>query len=65
MSLVYAMNKNNQTIYVYESIGYWDKEKQQARNKKVCIGKMVDNEFVPNKHYKMREELIHTPMVKI
>ncbi|NQT60801.1 MAG: IS1634 family transposase [Bacteroidetes bacterium] len=57
MSLVYAKNKKNQTIYVYESEGYWDKEKQQSRNKKTCIGKMVEGEFVPNKHYQMRQEL--------
>ena len=57
MSLVYARNKKNQTVYVYESIGYWDKEKKQARNKKVCIGKMIDDEFIPNKFYEMRDEL--------
>jgi hypothetical protein len=29
----------NGTIYVYESHSYWDKEKKQPRNKRVCIGK--------------------------
>lgn len=57
MSLVYVKNKKNQTTYVYESTGYWDTEKQQARNKRTCIGKLVENEFVPNKNYLMREEL--------
>lgn len=40
MSLVYAKNKRNGVTYVYESTGYWDKEKQQSRNKRVCIGKL-------------------------
>ncbi len=57
MSLVYVKNKNNNTIYVYESSSYWDKEKQQSRNTRVCIGKLVDNVFVPNKQYKMQQEL--------
>ncbi|NLD04683.1 MAG: hypothetical protein GX672_02135 [Synergistaceae bacterium] len=32
MSLVYLKNKQNGVTYVYESTGYWDKEKKQARN---------------------------------
>ncbi len=27
------------TTYVYRSIGYWDKQKQQARQKRICLGK--------------------------
>lgn len=57
MSLVYVKNKNNQTIYVYESTSYWDKDKQQSRNSRVCIGKLVDDVFIPNKQYKMQLEL--------
>lgn len=57
MSLVYVKNKKNQTTYVYESTAYWDKEKQQSRNTRVCIGKLVDNVFVPNKQYTMQQEL--------
>jgi hypothetical protein len=57
MSLVYVKNKRNQTTYVYESNAYWDKEKQQSRNSRVCIGKLVDNVFVPNKQYMMQQEL--------
>ena len=30
MSLVYVKNKNNGVTYVYESSGFWDKNKQQA-----------------------------------
>jgi len=57
VSLVYVKNKNNQTTYVYESTAYWDKEKQQSRNTRVCIGKLVNNVLVPNKQYKMHQEL--------
>jgi len=37
--------------YVYESSGYWDKEKQQARNNRKCIGKLdpVTGKLVPSK----------------
>jgi transposase len=27
------------TTYVYNTVGYWDKQKQQARQKRVCLGK--------------------------
>ncbi len=57
VSIVYVKNKKNQTTYVYESTAYWDKEKQQSRNTRVCIGKLVDNVFVPNKQYRMQQEL--------
>lgn len=42
---------------MYESTSYWDKEKQQSRNSRVCIGKMGDDVFVPNKQHRMRQEL--------
>ena len=32
MSLVYVKNKKNGVTYVYESSGFWDKNKQQARH---------------------------------
>ena len=45
------LNKKTGVTYVYESISYWNKEKKQARNKQVCIGKLdpVTLEFVPSK----------------
>ncbi|MHC1758105.1 MAG: IS1634 family transposase [Negativicutes bacterium] len=51
MSLVYLKNKKNGVTYVYESSGYWDKEKQQARNNRTCIGKLdpVTGKLVPSK----------------
>lgn len=30
--------KRNGKTYVYESIGYWDKEKQQSRHKRIYVG---------------------------
>ncbi len=51
MSLVYLKNKKNGVTYVYESIGHWDKDKQQSRSERVCIGKLdpVTGELIPNK----------------
>jgi transposase len=51
MSLVYLKNKKNGVTYVYESSGYWDKEKQQARNTRICIGKIdpVTGKIIPSK----------------
>lgn len=53
MSLVYLKNKKNGVTYVYESVGYWDKEKKQTRNHRKCIGKLDPNtsEFIPSKKY--------------
>ena len=41
MSRVLVKNKLNGVIYVYESVGYWDKQKKQARDKRECIGKLT------------------------
>ncbi|MHB1127088.1 MAG: IS1634 family transposase [Bacillota bacterium] len=53
MSLVYLKNKKNGITYVYESAGYWDKDKQQARNRRQCIGKLdsVTGEFISSKRF--------------
>ena len=40
MSIVYVKNKRNGVTYVYESTGHWDKEKQQSRSRRTCIGKL-------------------------
>ena len=51
MSLVYLKNKKNGVTYVYESTGYWDKDKKQARNKRKCLGKLdpVTGELISSK----------------
>ena len=40
MALVYQTNKKTGVVYVYESVSFWDKEKQQSRAKRRCIGKL-------------------------
>ena len=50
MSRVFVKNKLNGVIYIYESVGYWDKQKKQARNKRKCIGKLdpATGEIIPS-----------------
>ncbi|PHS37062.1 MAG: transposase [Sulfurovum sp.] len=57
MSIVRMKHKKSGVTYVYESTSYWDKEKGQARNTRVCIGKLdPDNgEILYNKRYKEQQ----------
>lgn len=59
MSLVKVTNKTNGVTYVYESTSYWDKEKKQPRNKRICVGKLdpETSEVIYNKRYRERQEL--------
>jgi transposase len=59
MTIVNVKNKKNGVTYVYESVGYWDKEKQQARSKRKCIGKLNDEtgEIIYSKSYLESKEL--------
>jgi len=41
--IVYQVNKKTGIKYAYESVSYWDKEKQQPRSKRKYIGR-VDEE---------------------
>ena len=57
-SIVHLKNKKTGAVYVYESEGYWDKEKRQARNRRICIGK-IDPEtggIIPSKRMLEMEE---------
>lgn len=49
MSIVKVYNKKMDVTYVYESESYWDKEKQQPRNRRKLIGKLdpATGEIVP------------------
>lgn len=60
MSLVHYRNNKNNTTYVYESTGYWDKEKQQSRNKRICIGKLnpETGEIIYNKRYLEKQQAV-------
>ena len=40
MAIIKKYNKTNHTTYVYNSVSYWDKEKQQPRSKRKLIGKI-------------------------
>ncbi|KKS22146.1 MAG: Transposase IS4 family protein, partial [candidate division WWE3 bacterium GW2011_GWA1_41_8] len=48
---VHHLNKKTGVSYVYESVSYWDKEKQQSRSKQVCIGKIdpVTGDLIPSR----------------
>ena len=39
-AIVYQINKKTGVTYVYESTSFWDKEKQQSRAKRRCIGRI-------------------------
>ena len=49
MAIIKKYNKANHTTYVYNSVSYWDKEKQQPRSKRKLIGKIdpETGEIVP------------------
>ena len=49
--IVYQTNHKTGVKYAYESISYWDKEKQQPRSKRKYIGKVdpVTNEIIRKK----------------
>jgi transposase len=47
----------NGTEYVYEYDSKWDGEKQYTSHNRNYIGKMVNGVFVPNKKYKLQQEL--------
>jgi len=50
-SIVFYKNKKSGITYAYESTPYWDKEKQQGRSKRRCIGHVdsTTGEIVPNR----------------
>ena len=48
---VYQTNKQTGITYAYESVSYWDKEKQQSRAKRTCIGRVdpETKEIIPTR----------------
>jgi hypothetical protein len=62
---VHQLNKTTGITYVYESVSYWDKKKKQARNKKVCIGKLspVDGVFIASKRLQPEQAAARDPIV--
>jgi transposase len=58
------INKATGVTYVYESVSYWDKEKKQARNKKVCIGRLDPNgTFIPSARLMPEQAAVRDPIV--
>ena len=59
--------KNNKTgiTYVYEAVSFWDKEKNQARNKQICIGKLdpQTGDLIPSKRFVSQKEFLSDPTV--
>jgi len=59
-SIVYQKDKRSGLTYAYESIAYWDKEKQQSRAKRTLIGRLdpKTGEIVPTdgRRRKKKEE---------
>ena len=55
------MSRGTQEIngvkYVYEYDSTWNSDKKYGTHKRNYIGKMVDGVFVPNKKYKLQQEL--------
>lgn len=49
-AIVYQKNKTTGITYVYESTSFWDKDKQQSRAKRKCIGKLdpISGKLLPN-----------------
>ena len=50
-AIVYQTNYQTGITYAYESISYWDKEKQQSRAKRRCIGRVdpKTKEIIPTR----------------
>ncbi len=51
MAIITQTDKRSGITYAYETTYYWDKEKQQSRSKRVCIGKVdpVTGEIIPTR----------------
>ena len=62
-SHVNHVNKKTGVTYVYESVSYWNKEKKQARNKQVCIGKLdaVSGKLIPSKRLAPEQAALRDP----
>ena len=59
------VNKRTGVTYVYESVSYWDQEKKQPRNKRVCIGKLdpESGKFIPSKRLAPEQSAVRDPVV--
>lgn len=51
MAIIKQTDKRSGITYAYETTYHWDKEKQQSRSKRICIGKVdpVSGEIIPTR----------------
>lgn len=51
MAIVTQTDKRSGITYAYETTYYWDREKQQSRSRRICVGKVdpVTGEIVPTR----------------
>ena len=59
MAIVTQTDKRTGITYAYETQYFWDKEKQQSRAKRICVGKInpITNEIIPTRgRVKKKEE---------
>ena len=56
--IVYQTNKKTGITYAYESVSYWDKEKQQPRSKRQYIGRVDDEtgKIIPKQGKKSKSQ---------
>ena len=56
--IVYQINKKPGAKYAYESVSYWDKEKNQPRSKRKYLGRVdpVSNEIIYSSGRKTHSE---------
>lgn len=47
----------NGTEYVYLDEPYWDSVKKRGSHKRTYIGKNIDGIFIPNKNFKLKQQL--------
>ena len=61
-AIVYQTNKQTGITYAYESVSYWNKEKQQSRAKRRCIGRVdpETNEIIPTRKKVSSISMEHT-----
>ncbi len=61
---VKQINKKTGVAYIYESTSYWDKEKQQPRNRRVCVGKLSEEgQLIPSKRLTPAQAAVRDPKV--
>ena len=58
-AIVYQTNKQTHITYAYESVSCWDKEKQQSRATRRCIGRVdpETKEIIPTRKKAKKEPL--------